>query len=256
MRIRSVSTVVFSLLLAFPALAGADLVGQWTFEPEIEFEDLSGNWASLTLNGATVEDGQLNLDMAPITWAIAEGYTGPNIVSKTLVSWISLDDLTNPSPAGSAISIDRVSSDMFDGVVFGERQPGRWMNGSSFYQRTQDFSPGFEETATRELIQLAYTYEDMGGHNVRITGYRNGEQIGQYAGGSLASWSAGDANWRGSRLRRIADPDRRRHTGHEHGRYRRFGRGPGWRYVEPGRRFAVGDSSHADGQPGVTPRSR
>ena len=194
MRFCSATVLLLSLVLGLPGMAEADLVGHWTFEPGLETEDLAGNWGPLSLDGgAVIGEGQLDVDMSPVTWAMADGYTGPDIVSKTLVSWISLDDLSNLQPAGSAITIDRVSADSFDGIIFGEREAGRWMNGSSNSLRTQPFSPGFEETATDELIQLAYTYEDMGDNNVQITGYRNGEQIGQYTRNALAAWTADDA---------------------------------------------------------------
>ena len=39
---------------------------------------------------------------------------------------------------------------------------------------------------------MVITYEDMGGGNVRITGYRNGVLIGQYTDNPLASWGPGN----------------------------------------------------------------
>ena len=58
MRFRNASVFVFCLLLAFPALASADLVGHWTFEPGIELEDLTGNWAPVALKDGAVVDVQ------------------------------------------------------------------------------------------------------------------------------------------------------------------------------------------------------
>ena len=37
------------------------------------------------------------------------------------------------------------------------------------------------------------TYEDQGGGNVLITGYRNDVQIGQYTDNPFATWTAGNA---------------------------------------------------------------
>ena len=54
------------------------------------------------------------------------------------------------------------------------------MNGSSNFRRTQDFNPGVEETETGEEVMLAFTYEDIGNGQVKITGYRNDETIGSY----------------------------------------------------------------------------
>lgn len=166
------------------------LVGQWTFESGNEAKDLTGNWGNLQLyGGASVANGMLNVD-SNSTWAVAQAYAGPTIVEKTLISWVSLDNLDVQS--GSALTIDRLSSDHFDAIVYGERQTHRWMPGSTGFQRTQDPNPGFAETATNQLVQLAITYQNSGGL-AHITMYRNGSLIGDYTYGGIGSWSAGDA---------------------------------------------------------------
>ena len=58
------------------------------------------------------------------------------------------------------------------------------MNGSNGFSRTPDngFASGVETvTDGSDIVLMAITYEDTGGNNVRITGYRNGVQIGQLA---------------------------------------------------------------------------
>jgi hypothetical protein len=35
------------------------LVGHWTFEKDVELEDITGNFADITLMGAEIKDGQL-----------------------------------------------------------------------------------------------------------------------------------------------------------------------------------------------------
>ena len=65
------------------------------------------------------------------------------------------------------------------------------MAGSSFFRRTQDANPGFEEKETGKLIQLAISYEDDGG-NAKIMIYRNGKVIGDYTMGPIVSWKADD----------------------------------------------------------------
>ncbi len=52
---------------------------------------------------------------------------------KTLVAWFAPADLTHRG--GSALTIQ--SGDEFDGIVFGEIQPGKWMAGSDRYKRTE-----------------------------------------------------------------------------------------------------------------------
>ncbi len=164
------------------------LVGHWTFEKGVELEDITGNFADITLMDAEIKDGQLNVDVGK--WAIASGYDGPDIEEKTLVSWVIMDDLD--VQAGSILTIDRLSDPTFDGIVFGERQHHRWMAGSGWFHRTQDPEPGFEEKETGVLIMMAISYEnDNGTAHMRI--YRNGDKIGDYKLGQFVSFANNDA---------------------------------------------------------------
>ncbi|MBI1923333.1 hypothetical protein HYR99_03680 [Candidatus Poribacteria bacterium] len=186
-------SVLLMLGLSTLALAQGEkketIVGHWTFEPGKELVDLTGNFVDVTLNGAKVEKGQLKVSTGK--WATASPMKkGPKIKEKTLVSWAILDNLDVQS--GSILTIDKISVDEFDAMVYGERQPHRWMAGSSFFRRTQDAAPGFEEKKTGELIYMAYTYEDSGG-NAHIKLYHNGDLIGDYTMGPIATWEPGDA---------------------------------------------------------------
>ena len=78
------------------------IVGHWTFEPGSELTDLTGNFGDLTLSGASVSNGQL--DIEPSNYARAINYTGPTITDKTLVSWFYLEDLSVRD--GSVLGID------------------------------------------------------------------------------------------------------------------------------------------------------
>ena len=138
--------------------------------------------------GAEVKDGKLHIGSNK--WAMTTGYKGTDIgPDKTLVTWIYLDDLNVTK--GATLAVNKSSADTFDAIVYAERQPKRWMAGSSFFMRTQDPLPGFEEKETGKLIQLAISYEDEGG-NAKITIYRNGERIGGYTMGPIMSWEEGD----------------------------------------------------------------
>ena len=184
------------LVLGLSTLAQAqgeheeDLVGWWTFEKGVELVDLMGNFGDIELRGATVSDGVMNLGNNE--WALTEPteYSGPDIIEKTLVAWAYLDDLN--VTRGATLAINQSSSDSFDAIVYAERQPNRWMAGSSNFSRTNDFDPGFEEKASTigDLIQIAISYEDDGG--AHVIGYRNGEVIGDYTKGALATWVAGN----------------------------------------------------------------
>ena len=92
------------------------------------------------------------------------------MTDKTLVAWVTLANLTQRG--GSALTIED-GKDHFDGIVFGEIAPGKWMAGSDFYARTtQNQSDTPTETATNTLIQVAITYQGR-----EVTLYRNGQQI-------------------------------------------------------------------------------
>ncbi len=174
-------------ILSLSTVAFAELVGHWTFD---SVADLTGNFDDLTLNGAELINGQLDLGVG--LWAIAESYAGPEIgPESTLVSWCYVEDLD--IRAGSILTLDRIASDSFNGIVYAERQPYQWMAGSSNFSRTDDFDPGFEETEVNVLVQIVITYEDDGSGGAIMTGYRNGVQIGQYTKGSLATWPTEDA---------------------------------------------------------------
>lgn len=97
----------------------------------------------------------------------------PAPTDKTLVAWVTLDNLTQRG--GSVLTIQ--SGDRFDAIVFGEKMPGRWMAGSNGFCRTQGNQTGYPaETADADtLVQVAIVYD---GADVRL--YRNGEPYASY----------------------------------------------------------------------------
>jgi len=178
---------------------GADLVGHWTFEGGNPLADSAGNFGDLVLQGnATITGDALDVNGSGITasgWASTSGSGGVAIGEKTLVSWITLESLGAVAQAGSALTLDSTTFDQFDGIVFGEREVNRWMNGSNGFTRTPEFEfAGANAVATTVggPIQLAISYADLGGGNVQITGYLDGVSMGSYASPNFASWAAGD----------------------------------------------------------------
>ena len=181
-----------------PTLAQS-LTGHWIFEVGSELKDLKGNFPDIVLEGdAAVVNGSLNINGSGTSstgWAHT-GAGGLPIASKTLVSWLTLEGLETVAKAGAPISLDSVVTDRFDGIVFAERNTNRWMNGSSGFQRTPadqfDQTALSEETATGTPLMLAITYQDLGDGQVQITGYRNGEPMGQYDISNFATWTGGE----------------------------------------------------------------
>ncbi|KQW96742.1 hypothetical protein ASC94_07905 [Massilia sp. Root418] len=188
-------SICLPLLLAAGA-SQATMIGQWTFEGSNALADSTGNFGNLQLRGnASIANGQLTVDgsgTSALGWARTTSYGGPVITSKTLVVWGQLTGLSSAATAGSMMTIDKIGSDNFDGIIYGENQANTWMNGSSNGWRNAAFNPGYTETSINNLIQMAISYQDFGNGTLRITGYRNGVSIGSYLANNAASWSAGD----------------------------------------------------------------
>ena len=98
----------------------------------------------------------------------------PALTNKTLVVWTALADLNQRG--GSALTIDDGASH-FDGIVFGELVPKRWMAGSDHWRRTNKNQRDWpEENADpKTTVQVAIVYE--GKH---VTIYRAGEKYAEY----------------------------------------------------------------------------
>jgi sucrose-6-phosphate hydrolase SacC (GH32 family) len=116
--------------------------------------------------------------------AIAKGRL---IQDKTLVAWVTAGDLDQRG--GSVLTLDDHAGH-FDGIIFGELAPRRWMAGSNFFQRSQkeqDNSPA-ETADPKTLLQLAVVYQ---GREVRI--YRDGVPYAEYAIGEPQQFGPGSA---------------------------------------------------------------
>ncbi len=138
---------------------------RWTFE-----EGTTDTERGIRLElkgGANLRNGRLLLDgmsgralSSPLPFAV---------VARTLEAWVALGSLDQRG--GSVLTLEDLKGNLFDGIVFGERQPRKWISGSSFFSRTRDLE-GPEETAgPDELVHLAITYAE----DDRITVYRNGK---------------------------------------------------------------------------------
>jgi beta-fructofuranosidase len=98
----------------------------------------------------------------------------PPLTDKTLVVWVSPTDLAQHG--GSALTVED-GSDRFDGIIFGELAPGKWMPGSDFYARTEREQAAWpaETAGPDQFVQIAITY-----HGHEITLYRNGVVSARY----------------------------------------------------------------------------
>ncbi len=112
-----------------------------------------------------------------------------DIREKTLEAWVSLASLEQGG--GGAISIQNADGQVFDAIVFGERQPKKWTAGSDGFRRTADLDIPAESSTPGTLVHMAIVYR--GDNSIAL--YRNGEPLGKpYKPGSpLQTFSAGDA---------------------------------------------------------------
>lgn len=107
---------------------------------------------------------------------------------KTLEVWVQLSTLNQQG--GGVMSVQTPDGVVFDAIVFGEQQPGHWMAGSNFHQRTQSFQGPAEKEAADRPVHLAITYASNG----TITAYRNGQRYGQsYRSKGPVEFAAGQA---------------------------------------------------------------
>lgn len=90
------------------------------------------------------------------------------LTDKTLVVWAAPANLTQRG--GSALTVED-GRDHFDGIVFGELEPKKWMAGSDYYRRTtrDQTSVAAESADAKTYVQLAIVYAGN-----RISIYRNG----------------------------------------------------------------------------------
>ncbi len=107
---------------------------------------------------------------------------------KTLMVRVQLDNLAQQG--GGAITVQTLDGNVFDAIVFGERESGCWMAGSNGFERTQSFGGPAEKDDAARPVHFAITYAADG----TITGYRDGRIYGKsYRSRGVATFKAGAA---------------------------------------------------------------
>lgn len=157
----------------------------WEFDGDLR--DSKGKLALEASGGAAVQDGALVLD-GKTAYAASPLLEEP-IGEKTLEVWLKLNTLDQRG--GGAISIETKDGIVFDAIVFGEREPKKWMAGSNNFARSKSFQVDAEEsTAVQQAVHIALVYRADG----TIAAYRNGQPYGApYNSGGLQRFDAGGA---------------------------------------------------------------
>ncbi|MBX3443242.1 MAG: DUF1549 domain-containing protein [Planctomyces sp.] len=156
---------------------------RWSFDRW--FADDSGRIAGEVHGGARIEYGALVLDGAR-AWA-ASAPLNFSVGEKTLEAWVQLDSLEQRG--GGVISLQFTDGSVFDAIVFGEREPRRWMAGSDGFARTQPLGGAEETEAMDRPVHVAIVYRQDG----TIAAYRDGAPYGQPYQTGFATFGAGQA---------------------------------------------------------------
>jgi serine/threonine protein kinase len=134
----------------------------WTFESDAR--DEIGSLHGSLLGGAAVREGRLCLDGKKAY--VRTPSLSRDIREKTLEAWVLLPNLDQRG--GDVISIQYGVT--FDAIIFGEREPKKWIAGSEWFRRTMDLDTAIESAKSTNLIHMAIVYDADGG----ITVYREG----------------------------------------------------------------------------------
>lgn len=141
---------------------------RWSFSGGIE--DSAGDLAGQMTGGARVEAGRLVLDGRDGQFRTPP--LGRDLAEFTLETWLTLDDLAQQGVG--AVTIENEAGTEFDSLVFGERQPRRWMAGSEFHRRSRDLEAPDEIAGPGERVHMAMACRADG----RVTLFRNGRVLG------------------------------------------------------------------------------
>lgn len=156
-------------------------IARWDFQDDTQ--DRVGQLHATQHPQATVRNGRLVLDQE--TGYAATHKQDFDLGEKTLEAWVRLDNFEQRGGAAMSIQAD---SNEFDAIVFGERQPGKWMAGSDFFKRTRDLEAPAEHAAVSEFVHFAISYHADG----TIACFRNGKPYGKpYRPGELQRFRAG-----------------------------------------------------------------
>ncbi len=162
-------------------------VARWNFEAGTK--DLIGSMHGTLQGGAVVENGRLKLNGT--TAVLQTAPLSKEIKAKTLEAWVSLANLSQRG--GGVLSLETKDGNAFDAIVFGEREPKKWIAGSDGFQRTRDLAAAEETAAPGELVHLAIVYAADG----KIGVYRNGVPYAEAyqpggGNGTLRTYPAGE----------------------------------------------------------------
>ncbi len=159
----------------------------WEFDGDHigRYQEKRGTLNAKANGGARVEDGSLIVGGKPAY--VATQPLSVDLGEKTLEAWVTLDNLDQRG--GGVLTVQSLDGLRFDAIVFGEREPKKWMAGSNGFVRTKSFTGIEEREAEKRSIHFAIVYREDG----TIFGYRDGMPYGKpYHSGTLQRFKSGD----------------------------------------------------------------
>jgi hypothetical protein len=154
-------------------------IARWTFEGNTR--DSIGGMHGQLLGDAVIRDGRLVLS--------GNGHvrTAPlltDLSAKTLVARVRVNPLDQGG--GGVLTIETSTGQIFDSIVYGERQPRKWIAGSDLFRRTRDLEGAPVETRHDGFVHMAIVYALDGS----IVVYRDGQPYGQGYQAGLQTYGA------------------------------------------------------------------
>jgi len=148
--------------------------------------DAAGTLHATPAGGARLDRDGLRLD--GVTGHARTVPLSTDLTARTLMAWVRLDNLKQRG--GGVVSLQSADGAAFDALVFGEREPGRWMAGSENFARYQSFRGPEETEADRRAVCVAVVYAADG----TVSAYRDGKPYGRpYNAGPPVTFPAGGA---------------------------------------------------------------
>lgn len=115
--------------------------------------------------------------------AVFAGSSAEPLHDKTLVAWVTPANLTQRG--GSVLTIDD-GDKHFDGIVFGEVTPAKWMAGSEYWKRSDKSQDAWPAETSTSPVQIAIVYRGN-----EVTTYRNGMEYSRHTIKELMSFGSG-----------------------------------------------------------------
>ncbi len=179
-------TILFASALAAAAFAAPAAyaipapIHEWTFIDGTA-RDVVGGLDGTLNGGATIVGGKLILDGNRANGGsyMSTGFDTLTLTTKTLVSWISLGNLTQGG--GTALSVVEEPGQQFDAIDFAEFTTAQWTAGSDYGNRSVGNDGGAAVTDTGEHM-VAITYGATG-ISLYVDGalYADGRSVAPYA---------------------------------------------------------------------------